>query len=392
MAKRQQVKLNIRNIAGGAKLLLLLVLVGFTAHKTHAQALIVNDSVITLDEVLHKETIHLTLNLSNTGDFPIEVIEIHNNKPPKFKLPWWGKTLIASGKTQKIDILFTAPKGDFVALLLLESTDGSRRITIKGHGTDPILKEDQGTASKVMTFYPDGKTFATYEDMRDSKSPNAYNTKHYKYTYHYRNGQICNILTFKGGKFNEYSFYPSGKQRATGDFKGTLKRPLKEGEWTFWHPSGKVAAEGKYKYGLKTGYHQEWYENGECQLRARYKVARMAQQDKANEAVLIRRQSSAEWFESYYEDGTKRYDYREIKRGGIYFAYYPNGQLNQMLFHKKGVDQIDNRYCYDGTVISELDLYRGVDKKGQGKATDSACYPYAKTSLLDFFKPYLLPF
>lgn len=359
---------------------------------------VLSDTLLELNNVVHTEVVTLNLGIENSTGFPLEVIEVNNNRAKKVRLPWEGDALMQVGESQNLLILFKVPEGQFHQVIAVETNMGKKLVHIKGNAAAPVKVGSPPGARKWKSTYPDGKNFSLLEDTRKGGSPSDnMSKKKFRITYFYRNGEKQAIIERLGpNRFSKEEYFPNGKLLAKGEFSGTLERQLKEGEWKTYHANGQLASSGKFKYGLKKGYHQEWYSSGAERTKARYTTQRMSMNDRDNEAVVVKRQSIADWFEMFYPDGTKKYDFRKIKKGGIYFAWYPNGQLAHMRFDKKAGNadgnQINKQYCYDGTVILEKDEYRGTEKGQDIRQNNPSCYPYAGKTLLELCKPYLLPF
>lgn len=125
------------------------------------------------------------------------------------------------------------------------------------------------------------------------------------------------------GPEGEWKFWhPNGRRAAQGDFEAGLPG----GAWTWWDDAGRVRAAGGLDEGRPTGHWQSWYANGELGLDTRF-------EDGLEDGALL----------EFYEDGAPRSRGRHVRgqRTQRWVTWYPGGGKRSQGAYENGLRQGD---------------------------------------------------
>lgn len=375
---------NYLPLAQRRQIIALTLLVGLLLPFGASGQLTLSDTLLDADDVVLHEVREYTITLRNESEHPVDVYDVRREHSQHLPLIWSCRPLIPAGKQGTLKILYPFDQENTEEQIAVCTTKGIYFLKVKGSPQTPQLSKLHSKPGRAVSLYPKGKpVFEMADTRKEPKAPNAFNEDEFVHTSYYTNGTVSVIITKDKEGFHRQDFYPNGKIARKGAFIGSLQRQLETGEWQTWHANGQLQSVGNYKNGLKKGYHESFYAKGNLKDRTYYEVKKQKRRA-TTEFVIVPLTSLADWYEAYYPDGTKKMDYRSIKGGGISFAWFPNGQLNVMQFVKDGTTKIYKEYCWDGSLVRELDDFRMIAEH-EGSDIPMDCNPYGEKPLLNIY-------
>jgi len=132
--------------------------------------------------------------------------------------------------------------------------------------------------------------------------------------------------------------------------QGNLVNGLKEGEWLFFYPDGKIMAKEMYKEDELSGKSNSYFPDGK--LSSTENWVEDLQEDSAfyyhNNGTLNRK--------GIYEKGVYQ---------GLWLTFFENGKLSQTVYYVDGLPEGPSKNWYESGLIQEEGFYENGKKHGQ---------------------------
>ncbi len=196
-----------------------------------------------------------------------------------------------------------------------------RRLTIfdkEGKKTSEGSAQGWTKVSRWTEYYSNGKK-ASQGDYVDGK-------KHGKWTTWRENGDLLGTVQYKNGKLHgECVALKRDKKVLATYVDGVLHGPI-----TVWHAPEKIAEQGQFVHGQKSGKWTTYYPNGRKELEAQFILIKAGDDEKTTSV------QDGKW-RGWHKNGRPQY-IRHYRRGiqhGESTEYYANGQQrSQLTFHQ----------------------------------------------------------
>lgn len=330
---------------------------------------------ITVDSMTFGEEVLVTVPLNNSSTKAVDIMLVTGPFSKVYK--WSGDSRVAPGGKGEIVFIYEPLLGKIDHDVFIYTVGHKHAIRLTGNCENGKSSESEN--GKVRTIsHLNGQKMKEYRDLRSNTSkPRPETASQRSLTTWYRNGQKRMVAATTGNEWKVSFFHPNGQKAGLGMWKGKPTQPKYTGEWTTWHDNGKIESKGKYKNGFRIGYWEFFYPDGTLKSRARYKKSsgfksfNASEKEAAAKANIqvkggYRKGSHPLWYEEYYPDGQKKFDFTFIGKdesNGMFSAFFPNGQLNSQRFIKKGKTSIDRLFCEDGIALYDRNEHRSVDIK-----------------------------